>query len=418
MSLNIPKLSLYLRTDKKKKSGKMPLYVRFPRIDGKEPKFPIGNLEFLEEEWDNVSRRPLNNTDLKLIIDKEVNRIETEILDAVRHEDEITIDLLRKIVKNEKIDESQNASFYEYFNMYMQRQEKRGEMGIGTFKSYMTTLNSLKEFKKEIKIKDINEKLINDFDKFLINRGNESGKGDVMGSRYNRMKHLRAVISFVSKKGIGIENPFKTGDISISEYETNNIFLEKEEFKRLNKYYRKEMGIRTPEAYAMSMFLFSCLTALRISDILTLKWGHIDRSKNPWVINKTLEKKVGGKKVSISNPIVGYADTILDLCIEDYNDMENPESFVFPRMSPSKINKILQDTAEKVGIEKPLTFHSSRRTCATFFALEGMDKMTLMKLMGHTNFNTTVKYIKWSADLAREIAGEFELKGSPKSLIK
>lgn len=42
MSVYIPTPTLFLRTDKKKKNGKMPLFIRFQRIDGKEPKFSFG----------------------------------------------------------------------------------------------------------------------------------------------------------------------------------------------------------------------------------------------------------------------------------------------------------------------------------------------------------------------------------------
>jgi len=40
--IKLPKPTLYLRIDKRKKDGRMPLYIRFPRIDGEEPKFPTG----------------------------------------------------------------------------------------------------------------------------------------------------------------------------------------------------------------------------------------------------------------------------------------------------------------------------------------------------------------------------------------
>ena len=63
-----------------------------------------------------------------------------------------------------------------------------------TRKSYETTLSALKEFKGEIKVKDINAKLLENFDKFLIKRGQESGKGEVKGSRYNRIKHMKTII--------------------------------------------------------------------------------------------------------------------------------------------------------------------------------------------------------------------------------
>ena len=38
----------------------MPLYVRFPRIDGEEPKFSIGKAHFSAQEWDNDANLPID----------------------------------------------------------------------------------------------------------------------------------------------------------------------------------------------------------------------------------------------------------------------------------------------------------------------------------------------------------------------
>ncbi|NDV79699.1 phage integrase SAM-like domain-containing protein [Dysgonomonas sp. 511] len=171
MSVYVPTPTLFLRTDKKKKNGKMPLYIRFQRIDGKEPKFSFGKkgktFEFSQEEWNDIKKCPYD-TEMAIIIDNEFGRIKKEVSKAVINEEEITIDLLKKIVENENIDESGNASFYDYFNKYIVMQEKKGNMSNGTFKSYRTTFRALKEFRKEIRIKDITERFINDFEKFLI----------------------------------------------------------------------------------------------------------------------------------------------------------------------------------------------------------------------------------------------------------
>ena len=42
MAIKIQEPTLYLRVDKKKKDGKMPICIRFQRIDKKEPKFSLG----------------------------------------------------------------------------------------------------------------------------------------------------------------------------------------------------------------------------------------------------------------------------------------------------------------------------------------------------------------------------------------
>lgn len=422
MSVYIPTPTLFLRTDKKKKNSKMPLYVRFQRIDGKEPKFSFGKkgktFEFSKEEWNDSDKCPYD-TELAIIIDNELARIRKAVSKAVINEEEITIDLLRKIVENETFDESGNTSFFDYFNKYIAMQEKKGNMSNSTFKSYMTTFRALKEFRKEIRLKDINERLINDFKKFLIKRGNDAGKDNVEGTLYNRLRHFRAVINYIgTKQKIKIENPFQSGDITIKEYKTNDTFLEKKELQLLNKFFLKKLRPGSQEYIAMAMFLFSCFCGLRLGDVLTLKWKHINRSEEPWIIKKTLEKTVGGKKVQIDNIISKYALNLLDWTQDDYNNMEEPERLVFPQVSPSEINRILRDCAKKAGIEKHLTFHSARRTCATNFMINGMDRYALMKFMGHTNFDTTLKYIKWNANISKFHEKEVEVINTPKVLIK
>ena len=57
MSVYVPTPTLFLKTDNKKGSDKKPLWIRFPRINGKEVKFSFGKrgkaFRFSEEEWDN-----------------------------------------------------------------------------------------------------------------------------------------------------------------------------------------------------------------------------------------------------------------------------------------------------------------------------------------------------------------------------
>lgn len=231
MGIYILKPTLFFKTDKKKegKNGEKTLYIRFQRIDGKDVKFSFGKrgktFRFSDAEWDNEKKLPYD-IELAIIIENEFNRIKKEANKALINEEEITVDLLWKIVENEDVDKSRNASFYDYFDKYIAFRERSNAMSKETFKGYKTTFRSLKSFREEIKIKDINAKLINAFDNFLIKRGNESERGDVKGSRYNRLKHVRAVINYIEQRqGIKIENPFRSGDVVIPKLETNGTFL-------------------------------------------------------------------------------------------------------------------------------------------------------------------------------------------------
>lgn len=93
---------------------------------------------------------------------------------------EITKEILREIVsqKQAKTDRPENQSFYAYFDDYISKRTKTGKIGVSTLKGYETTLKSLREFRAKIRSKDVSTKLLSYFEKFLIKRGEESGKGD------------------------------------------------------------------------------------------------------------------------------------------------------------------------------------------------------------------------------------------------
>ena len=57
-------------------------------------------------------------------------------------------------------------------------------------------------------------------------------------------------------------------------------------------------------------------------------------------------------------------------------------------------NKNLKVIAEKAGIEKHISFHTSRHTFATRALLKGMRIEYVSKLLGHTAIKTTQVYAK------------------------
>ncbi len=57
-------------------------------------------------------------------------------------------------------------------------------------------------------------------------------------------------------------------------------------------------------------------------------------------------------------------------------------------------NKDLKFIAEKVGIEKNISFHTSRHTWATRALRKGMRIEYVSRLMGHSSIKTTQVYAK------------------------
>ena len=54
----------------------------------------------------------------------------------------------------------------------------------------------------------------------------------------------------------------------------------------------------------------------------------------------------------------------------------------------------IKEWTKKAGIEKHVTFHTSRHTYATWMLSKGIDIYTVSKLLGHKNLRTTEVYAK------------------------
>lgn len=61
----------------------------------------------------------------------------------------------------------------------------------------------------------------------------------------------------------------------------------------------------------------------------------------------------------------------------------------------------LDKWAKAAGIEKHVTFHMSRHTCATLLLYFGADIYTVSKILGHTSIQTTQIYAKVADEMKR-----------------
>ncbi len=131
-------------------------------------------------------------------------------------------------------------------------------------------------------------------------------------------------------------------------------------------------------------FLFSCLTGLRRSDVLHLKWGDIHKQDNYTRIIFT-QKKTGGLE---------YLD-ISEQAAELLGERGKPNEVVFTDIhSPSCTNEAIKRWVLRAGINKEITFHCARHTLAVMMLDLGTDIYTVSKLLGHRELSTTQRYAK------------------------
>ena len=154
----------------------MPLFMRFPKMHGKEPKFAINRVRLSLDEWDEVSRLP-KEPSLRLRVEDELLRIKRDLYHLIEYDKkEITYSVLKDVVKDKKPSDPLNSLFLDHYMEYLSKKEKNGLIGPSTMRSHITTMTALNEFDKNLRLKDIDETKIREFIAFLRNRKIKKGQ--------------------------------------------------------------------------------------------------------------------------------------------------------------------------------------------------------------------------------------------------
>jgi integrase len=186
--------------------------------------------------------------------------------------------------------------------------------------------------------------------------------------------------------------------------ENVNDFLEKIEYEDVRKEYltHDEVKLLANTSCDIPVLknasLFSCMTGLRISDILNLTWNDIVLgADNGYCLRLRTEKT----ETETTLPISFEA---LELC------GERSKGKVFKGLQRSMVQQPLKNWIKQAGITKRISFHCFRHTYATLQIALGTDIYTVSKMLTHKNVSTTQVYAELVSSKKRESANKISLK--------
>ena len=196
------------------------------------------------------------------------------------------------------------------------------------------------------------------------------------GTKALMFQKFCSIFNVAMREGIITRNP--TGGIErFKDPESEREFLTIDELKKLKT-------VPPPDKDLATAFFFSCLTGLRWSDIVKLRWDEVQEMHGATRIVFT-QKKTGGREYLDINP---QAAAML-------GPRGNPKDHVFPRLGPIQSARInIAAWVRSAGIDKHITFHCARHTFAVMMLDLGVDLYTLSKLLGHKSIETTQVYAK------------------------
>ena len=108
----------------------------------------------------------------------------------------------------------------------------------------------------------------------------------------------------------------------------------------------------------------------------------------------------GGKlrKFRVTDEIRARFNEYMEVRDQAFNDGEDSEllfvSVTGKELHVKDINKNLKKYCERCGIDKDITSHCLRRSCATHYLQEGIPVAQVSRLLGHSNPQTTMRYYK------------------------
>jgi integrase len=346
-------------------------------------KFVPTGIEIKADEWDEkalkVNARNLNYVHINKVLRDIVAAIEDFEYNLINKGQYLTSENLEQFLNN-KI--SSRESFTEFFRNEIDPALKRG-----TTKEHQYTFNLLCQFRKNIPFDEINLTLIQEFDRFM------RSKGLKQNTIFKHHQHIHRFIrlAIIKEKFPENKNPYRY--FKTKKEAGNRINLTMAELKRIEE-------IEVPDVYkdlqlAKDLFLFSCYTGLRFSDVATLKAEHIVESGDDGLcIIKKMEKVPKPVTLPLDLLFAGKPREILNR----YYPNGQKDGTVFPPISNQHLNRQLKIIAQVARINMRLTFHVARHTFGTMLAELTQNPYLIMDLMGHADIQTSMIYIHRSQE--------------------
>ena len=234
---------------------------------------------------------------------------------------------------------------------------------------------------KKVLLKDVNKRFIYRFLKHL--RETKTSRGEVLGkeSVYTYYMMLCIALNKAVKRDLIEKNPCDSipSEDKPKRGESKREYLTLDEIRLLTETDCKDIRVKR-------LFLFSCFTGLRYSDISGLKWENLMEVEEGVFQLELIQQKT---QKMITVPL---SENALQWMPNRGN--AGSDGLIFPMPETSCSYDYLHAWTKKAGLKKHVTFHVGRNTYATLLLYYGADLYTVSKLLGHTNVKTTQIYTK------------------------
>ena len=371
-----------IRESKARKNGCAPIETTVT-INGERVTFSTGK-QVLVSKWDKVKQQVKGKDEEAKALNAFLKSVVTKLYDKEVELNKRGFIVTAELLKDayfDKVESIKEHTLMEVFTEHNNKQEKLLGKGVSKATHWVSvyTLRLIKEFMSQkykigdIYLRELNISFIQGFHAFL-----RIDKEMAQNSSTKHLKLLKKVINLAVANAYMTFNPFMAYKVEREPVEID--FLDAEELQKIINF---DTPIPRFER-ARDMFLFGCFTGLSYIDIKTLTAEHFEKDSQGRIWIKKHRVKTG---VLARIPLLPMAKLIL----EKYKGGNK----LLPIQDAAAVNIYLKDIAILCGIEKHITFHTSRHTFASTVTLANNISLEVVsKMLGHTNTRMTNHYAK------------------------
>ncbi|MFY9308107.1 MAG: site-specific integrase [Bacteroidia bacterium] len=351
-----------LKTDRARKDGTYPLYLRLT-IERKIKNYPLKKFITLED-WDDVQREVRKSYPLH----KDLNLFLSQKLTSAKH----VIYRLENSSKPVTFNTFENEYFGKFagdFFKYAESQMKlwQPKLAEQTYGQYESDISKLKKYNPSFFLSDVDNDFLKRYEAYM--RGTLKNKTNTVSKS---MKVLRTFIIAAYDDDLIPRNPFKKYKLKFED--SDRTFLTIEEVDILEEYYKKCTSKKFKNV--IRYFLFCCYTGLR--------WGGVKELKFTDIRDGIVY--MHGAEI----PLTSRANALID-----WGRPQNGTVFdVIARTTSNEIIKLVFQAVNITRVDQTLTFHSSRHTFGTISLNIGIPMDIVQSMYGHKNPRTTRIYAK------------------------
>ncbi len=251
-------------------------------------------------------------------------------------------------------------------------------------------LDSAREYFGDRFVDEIAYSDLREYKEEIVSRPTVHNRQRSVSDTNHFLKVLRRVLNVGVEQGWLATNPFKRGQSLITssfEVERTRVLSKEEEIRLLD-------ACSGRRAHIKPLLVFAIETACRKNEILSLRWANVNLEGRFIKVEAMTSKTLKPRLVPISSRLA-------DILVRQWrNSTKRESSLIFTN---GDCKHAFLNSLAAAGLDD-LHFHDLRHTAITRMLEKGISPPLVMKISGHSQMKTFLRYVNQSEGSIFEIA--------------